>query len=239
VAALEDAPAALAGLLDSADEDGRLFRSPLRVYLLLLELGEVARRRAGNGSPFTAFAPVGTGLDRQWTAQVRSVRWAAAHGFLRSNHVTPGSRPAIDTRRIRQTVIEQRRRPVAHTRHTMNDHYLARSRGIQAESRVVVGAALRAQVEAARARQQIPVFTAGFLARAREDLAEAAAEAGLETGRVGQRGVARCTGVCTRPLCPDRIGQFPIGEGLPAVGMYGVDQMVQPTGEWMLSGYMS
>lgn len=178
VAALEDVPPSLTGLLEAEDEDHRLFRSPLRVYLLLLELGEVARRHARSGSPFTAFGPKG-GTGR-WTATVSSKLWAAEHGFPRWRQATPGSLPAISTRRIRQTVIEQRRRPVAHTRQTMNDHYLARSSDVQAESRTVVGAALREQVEAARAGLQMPVFTAGFLARARDDLPAAAAEAGLD-----------------------------------------------------------
>jgi hypothetical protein len=45
--------------------------------------------------------------------------------------------------RIRQTVIEHRRQPVAHTRQTMNDHYLRRSRAVEHDSRTVVGATLR------------------------------------------------------------------------------------------------
>jgi hypothetical protein len=180
VAALEDTAPALAGLLDSPGEEHRLFRSPLRVYLLLLDLGEVARRHSGTGSPFTALAPGGGGVAGRWATRVHVVRWARAHGFPAAHQAAPGSRPAVDVRRIRQTVTEQRRQPVAHTRQTMNDHYLARSRGVQAESRVVVGTALRGQVEAARARQKIPVLTAGLLARARGDLPGAAAEAGLE-----------------------------------------------------------
>lgn len=199
VAALEDAPPSLTGLLEAGDEDHRLFRSPLRVYLLLLELGEVARRHAGSQSPFTAFAPKGT-LDGRWTTQVRAPRWAAGHGFPRSTHATPASLPAIDTRRIRQTVIELRRRPVAHTRRTMNDHYLARSADVQAESRTVVGAALRGQVEAARARQQMPVFTAEFLAHAGENLPAAAAEAGLDPdvlARLASGGQDTALAACT------------------------------------------
>lgn len=180
IAALEDTAPALAGLLDSPGEEHRLFRSPLRVYLLLLDLGEVARRHAGTASPFTALAPGGGGVQGRWATRVHVVRWARAHGFPAACQAAPGSCPAVDVRRIRQTVTEQRRRPVAHTRQTMNDHYLARSRDVQAESRVVVGTALRGQVEAARAWQKMPVFTAGFLARAREDLPGAAAEAGLE-----------------------------------------------------------
>jgi hypothetical protein len=50
---------------------------------------------------------------------------------------------AVHVGRIRQTVIEHRRQPVAHTRQTMNDHYLRRSRAVEHDSRTVVGAALR------------------------------------------------------------------------------------------------
>jgi hypothetical protein len=179
VTALEDIPPDLADLLDTRAEDRRLFRSPLQVYLLSLDLTEMARRHAGMDSPFTSYAPNSAGPDL-WTTRVDSGRWAITRGFPRSGRAGPGSRPAIDTRRIRQTVIEQRRQPVAHTRWTMNDHYLARSADVQAESRKVVGAALRGQVEAARARRQIPVFTAEFLARAGKNLPSAATEAGLD-----------------------------------------------------------
>lgn len=180
VAALEDAGPEMAGLLSSGNEDHRLFRSPVRVYLLLLDLNEVARRHAGTGAAFTAVRLAGGPGPGRWTSQVRLSRWGAAHGFPPPEHVTPGSRPALSTRRIRQTVLEQRRQPISQTRQTMNDHYLARSRDVQAESRTVVGSALREQVEAARARQQVPVLTAEFLIHAQEDLPAAAAEAALD-----------------------------------------------------------
>jgi hypothetical protein len=182
VAPLEDAGPEMAGLLEAESEERRLFRSPLRVYLLLLELGEVARRHAGTGMALTAFKTVRTSTEGRWTSRCRFQRWGLDRGFLPPDQVTPGSRPALSTRRIRQTVIEQRRSPVSHTRATMNDHYLARSRDVQAESRTVVGDALRGQVEAARSRQRAPVLTAQFLARAREDIQAAAAEAGMEPG---------------------------------------------------------
>jgi len=83
----------------------------------------------------------------------------------------------VDVRRLRQTVIERRRQPIAHTRQTMNDHYLRRSRTVQDDSRTVVGAALREQVDSARAAQGMPVLTVAFLAHARHDPAAAAATA--------------------------------------------------------------
>lgn len=180
VAALEDAGPGMAGLLGAGSDDHRLLRSPVRVYLLLLELSELARRHAGTGKALTAFKSTRYSSGGRWTSAPDIHRWAAARGFPVPDQVKPGSRPAVSTRRIRQTVIEQRRSPIAQTRQTMNDHYLARSRDVQAESRTVVGTALRGQVEAARSRQKIPVLTAEFLARAEKDIRAAAAEAGME-----------------------------------------------------------
>lgn len=94
--------------------------------------------------------------------------------------VTADTKPAINVGRIRQTAIEQRRHPVAHTRQTMDDLYLKRSRTVQADSRTVVAAALRDQVGQARTRQGVTVFTAELLFRARHDPVSAAAEVGLE-----------------------------------------------------------
>jgi hypothetical protein len=89
-------------------------------------------------------------------------------------------RPPIDVPRIRQTVIQRRRRPVAHTRRTMNDQYLLPSRRVQQDSKAVVAAALHDEVDKARTRQRVPVFTAAFVARAHTDLQGAAGAVGLE-----------------------------------------------------------
>ena len=62
-------------------------------------------------------------------------------------------------------MTERRRRPVAHTRATMNDQYLMPSRKVRQDSQAVVAGALEQEVGKARARHQVPVFTAAFLAR--------------------------------------------------------------------------
>lgn len=47
VTPIEGLPDSLAGLFVKGDESEVLFRSPLRVYLLLLELTELSRRHGG------------------------------------------------------------------------------------------------------------------------------------------------------------------------------------------------
>ena len=189
VAALEDLPPALQQVLAS-DGDGRLFRSPLRLYLLAAELTEVSRRHGGHTSLFSAFtAYPGRYSSSRWVAGLDDhhvKRWAKARGFPNRLIAEGTGQPPVDVRRLRQTMIEQRRRPVSHSRLTMNDHYLMRSRNVREDSRRVVGAALRSEVDKARAAQWIPVFTADFLARAHRDLAGAAAEAGLEPQQLKQ-----------------------------------------------------
>src|SRR5260370_455680 len=65
VTALEDLPAALAGVLTAAEADGRLFRSPARPYWLLLDLTACSRRHRASTSAFTAFGSRAGGfIDR-------------------------------------------------------------------------------------------------------------------------------------------------------------------------------
>lgn len=182
VVALEDIPPSLQQTLTDTG-DHRLFRSPLRVFSLLVELTEVSRRHGGHDLLFSAFTPYpGRYESSRWIEGIGGhhvTRWAKDRGF--PNRVTAGDTglPAVSVRRLRQTVIEQGRRPVSHTRQTMNDHYLMRSRTVREDSRKVVGAALRDEVGKARATQKVPVFTPEFLVRARHDLPSAAAETGL------------------------------------------------------------
>jgi hypothetical protein len=55
VTALEDLPAALAGVLRTEEADGRLFRSPARLYRLLADLTACSRRHCASTSAFSAF----------------------------------------------------------------------------------------------------------------------------------------------------------------------------------------
>jgi len=175
---LEDLPAGSAGLPAADGEEHWLFRSPLRVYLLLLDLTELARRLSGYTSPFTAFNPNPGRFGDYWCeglAGYRVLRWARRRGFPAARSLIgqntaadavaqAGRLPALEVRRLRQTVIENRRRPVAHTRATMNDTYLRRSRAVAEDGRSVVADTLRSEVAKARARQSIPVFTPGVSA---------------------------------------------------------------------------
>jgi hypothetical protein len=100
VRALEDLPRGLPG----GDQE-RLFRSPARLYLLLIELTEVSRRFSGQQAAFSACSPqtgngrflTGVSRDqvRQWTRQ--------------AGNRAGGGLPPIDVGRIRQTVIEHAR----------------------------------------------------------------------------------------------------------------------------------
>jgi hypothetical protein len=110
-------------------------------------------------------------------------RWARDRGFPAAGKAGPAGQPPVNVRRIRQTVTE-RRRPVAHTRATMNDQYLMPSGRVQRESQPVVAAALQQEVGKARARQRVHVFTVAFIARFASDPDAAAAEAGLDVSVV-------------------------------------------------------
>jgi hypothetical protein len=192
IAALEDLPGEMADVL-ADDGERRLFRSPLRAYSLLLDLTSLARRHGGFD---VAFAYVAISGAAKWRAGMNSYyvgRWAEDHGFPQppSNRPDrPGkpkpapadtSKPPVLLLRLRQTAIERGRRPIAHTRDTMNDHYLRRSPQVVRESQDIVREALNDEIAKARSVQCIPVFTPGFLARAGTDPAGAAAEMGLDT----------------------------------------------------------
>lgn len=201
VTALEDLPASLAEVLGDSEER-RLFRSPLRVYLLLLELSTPARRHGGFPRVFS-YVGISAGRGGRWLSSMYSFyvgTWAQAHGFPRLLPARPErpeeessgagesidagaaighDKPPVSTRRLRQTAIERGRRPVAHSRATMNDYYLARSQSVAQEGREIVRDALGGELAKARAAQQTPVFTPAFLQRAASDPAAAAAEMGV------------------------------------------------------------
>lgn len=198
VTAVEDLPAGLAEVLDAgAVQERRLFRSPLLVYLLLLDLGSLGRRHAGADC---AFCYVGTGRSRRWGWDLKSSYvgdWAELRGFPRPpalgrHQRTPDNpaseesaltasdgRPYVLVQRLRQTAIERRRHPVAQSRSTMNDHYLRRSPRVVQESGEIVREALAREVAKARQAQTVPVFATDFLDRADSDPEAAAAEMGV------------------------------------------------------------
>uniref|UniRef100_A0A8D3WN30 Uncharacterized protein n=2 Tax=Streptomyces TaxID=1883 RepID=A0A8D3WN30_STRFA len=181
VTPVEDVPEELAVLLVADDPEPRLFRSPLRVYQLLLDLTQLARRHGGHSSAFAGFRTQTSGAKR-WTrgADAKNIaRWSVQHGFPTKEPTKDGVEP-VEARRLRQTGIERKRRPVAHSRSTMNDHYLARSQDVATQSRVVVADALRSQVAAARKRRSIAVLPAALVARAASDLEGAARDAELD-----------------------------------------------------------
>ena len=212
VTAVEDVSPALAAVLDDPGEEPGWLGSPLGVYRLLVELPEPARRHGGHTAAAGSFTPAGNRLARRWSAGLGTsdvIFWARRRGLPGARAAGAGTGPAIHVGRIRQTAIEHRRHPVAHRRATMNDLYLARSRTVQAESRTVVAAALREQVGKARAHESVAVFTAGFVARARQDPDAAAAEAGLAPGVLAEMvtgtrdaAVAACTDHLAGPHAP-------------------------------------
>lgn len=182
VAALEDLPASLRELAESEDAEPRLFHSPLRVYQLLLELTQTARRLSGETRAFIAYSPRSRpAFDRDmWNTEVHVKHWSQTRGFPSMRKTVAGGLPAVQVRRIRQSALELKRRPVAHSRETLRDYYLKRSRTVQEQSRSVVGKALREQVAKARTAMEVPVFTPDFIDRAAHDPEAAAAEAGLD-----------------------------------------------------------
>jgi hypothetical protein len=197
VIAIEDLPASLAGVIEGDDEH-RLFRSPLRTYRLLLDLSALARKHGGLTRAFSYLTVQGRG--RRWSASLHSFyvgKWAESHGFPRpprdeassGRPQAPGAdgsaaghgKPSVSTQRLRQTALERRRRPIAHSPGTLHDYYLRRSPKVLEECRGIVRKTLDAEVAKARRVQEIPVFTRGFLARAGTDPAGTAAEMGVDT----------------------------------------------------------
>ncbi|WP_053606957.1 hypothetical protein [Streptomyces sp. MMG1522] len=179
VIALEDLPPSLREVLEAEKADSKLFRSPLRLYELLLELTQVARQLSGESAAFLSCSPSSRTRKVEWNPNLHSRNWGLSHGFSPSKD-TESDKPAVDVRRIRQTALELQRRPVAHTARTLRDHYLRRSSTVQAQRRTLVGEALCEQIAKARAVAEVPVFTPAFLERAAADPTAAAAEAGLE-----------------------------------------------------------
>ncbi|MET8921715.1 hypothetical protein ABZ774_08975 [Streptomyces sp. NPDC047802] len=185
VAALEDLPASLRELAESEDTEPRLFHSPLRLYQLLLELTQTARRLSGETRAFISYSPKGPGGPGgagrgMWNTEVHVKHWSQTRGFPSMRKAGAGGLPAVQVRRIRQSALELKRRPVAHSRETLRDYYLKRSRTVQEQSRSVVAKALREQVAKARTAMEVPVFTSDFIDRAAKDPEAAAAEAGLD-----------------------------------------------------------
>jgi hypothetical protein len=204
VRALEDLPRGLPGLAGDGDTEP-LFRSPARLYLLLIDLTEVSRRFSGQRAAFSACSPQ-TGNGRFLTGVSRDqIRQWTRHAGSRAD----GRLPPIDVGRIRQTVIEHARRPVSHTRATMNDQYLARSQAVRDDSQIVVAGALRGELAKARRVQLVPVLTAGLVARFGRDPAGAAAETGIGELALAQMiagrrdtAVAACTDHLSGPHAP-------------------------------------
>ncbi|MEV7722175.1 hypothetical protein [Streptomyces sp. NPDC088184] len=83
VTSLEDVPASLADVLQMKDDDKHLLRSALRVYQLLLDLTEFARRHGGDTHAF-CYPKVRARGGLAWgngTHRSGIVAWAAGHGF--------------------------------------------------------------------------------------------------------------------------------------------------------------
>ncbi|MFC9833711.1 hypothetical protein ACFVKB_07805 [Rhodococcus sp. NPDC127530] len=182
VTALEDLPPSLAGILEGDDGDRRLFRSPLRVYELLLDLTELSRRHGGHQRAFSAYTVSPSKRGEYWRSSPQPfhvVAWAKTNGFPAATSATAEGPPPINTRWLRNTAIARTRRPVAHIRSTMNDRYLMGSDAVIGDARTVVASALRQEVDKARRHHAVPVFTAEFVALAQADLPAASREAAL------------------------------------------------------------
>lgn len=214
VTALEDLPAGLARVLQAPGEDSerRLFRSPLRLYELLVDLTELSRRHGGHQDAFCAYTSSPSKAGERWPSRPESCHiqmWAGGSGFPTAGRAVPGGPPPVSVRWLRNTALARARRPVAHTRATLNDRYLMSSGQVVRESRTVVAQALRDEVGKARSRQSVPVLTAGFVERAAADPDAAAAEAGLPPGTVtalisgrSDTVLAGCTGHTDSPHAP-------------------------------------
>ena len=149
--------------------------TPFGVYSLLLDLTARSRALSGSGRLLVGFHGSGGygGLGRG----LRPIRhkepfqmWSAMHD-LRCDTIE-GAEPtplSATLDRIRLTYLELHQKPVAHTEFTLVNDYLGRNRGNLSEYRDVVAAALREQVDAARSRAVMEIFTKEELAKADPD----------------------------------------------------------------------
>ncbi|MFI0716383.1 hypothetical protein ACH4SK_38475 [Streptomyces inhibens] len=193
VTAIEDLPAGLAALVEGEiEEERRLFRSPLRLYQLLLDLTALARKHGGLSGAFCYVS--GTGGEGIWRSNMTSGHvgeWAVRRGFPRAPKgvmqaeaaaaARERGRPSVNVLRLRQTALERRRRPVAHAASTLRDYYLRRSPQVLEDSRRVVRQALDAEVAKARKAMEIPVFPRHLTDRAVHEPDAVAAEMGVDT----------------------------------------------------------
>ncbi len=217
VAAVEDLPASLNSVLEQAYGDEPLFHSPLQVYELLLELTMPARWITGSTGAFVNRRVSDRGGQGTcWSEEIRTERWARSRGFPPVTRDGEQGRPGIDVRRIRQTALEIQRRPVSHSRNTLRDHYLRRSRTVREQSQNVVVAALEEQVAKARTAAEVAVLSPRLLSLATQDPDAAAAEAQLapevlKSMASGERdtGVVACRDHRESPHAP-------VGEACPA-----------------------
>ncbi len=208
VTPLEDVPASLAEVLQAEDDDKHLFRSALRVYQLLLDLTEFARRHSGGTHAFCY--PRVRGRVPGWAYGLNRsalVHWAKGHGFrpekrsgdekrAQTTGGCVGKHPdgstkqaegegaadkglSVNVHRLRRSALERRGKPVAHTRET-HHNYLRTSRSALERGRTVMREALETEVSKARTVQEIPVLTDEFLARAAEDPERAATDVGVD-----------------------------------------------------------
>ncbi|WDZ88797.1 hypothetical protein [Nocardiopsis sp. HUAS JQ3] len=207
VTPLEDVPVSLVDVLRAEDDDKYLFRSALRVYQLLLDLTELARRHSAETHAF-CYPKVRARGGLAWGHGVHRSgidAWAAGHGFGPTKRAgdparkggSPGELPeggatteqgeeaehkglSVNVHRLRRAALERRGKPVAHTRETYHD-YLRTSRPALERGRTVMRQTLEEEVTKARAAQEIPVLTKAFLARATKDPEGAASDVGVDT----------------------------------------------------------
>lgn len=174
---------ALEDLITDGDREHRWSRSPLRVYRMLLDLGETARRLSNSQTLFAGRISKKTvHTPSPWITTLTSQhvqRWAAARGFPAATSAVPSGKPVVSVKRLRLTAIERRRRPVAHSQTTLRDSYLMPHPAVRAESHAIVAAALENEVRKARDHARVPVFTQDFVDLARRDPHSAATQAGL------------------------------------------------------------
>ncbi|MCX5129429.1 hypothetical protein [Streptomyces sp. NBC_00347] len=197
VTPVEDLPEGLGEVFSGGDEDKHLFRSALRIYLLMLDLTEPARRHGG--ADYAACFPYSREGSVNWghgCGRTLLVKWGLGHGFEPERKEAPDSSggagrtsapvdgeaaPAlvVNVNRLRRAALERGGKPVAHSRETFHD-YMRTSRAAAERSRAVVREALETEVVKARAVQAVPVLTSAFLQRAEEDPERAAGDVGLD-----------------------------------------------------------
>jgi len=162
-------------VLNEKDE----LNTPFGIYVLLLELTDLARATIGSRRLFVCWRNHASGRSSSPGARIRDglpldavTDWGRGRD-LRADQTSDDGNPLpliVTMRRLRLTFLQGHQRPVAQTSRTLADDYLIRDKGAIVEYQQVVAKAQAEQVEKARSFEALLVLTEDDVIQAASDL---------------------------------------------------------------------